>query len=368
MSADKVEKLGDAITCHAWNGDRTKVALCLNSNDVLIYKYSGGSYALEHTLTGHDSVVTGIDWAPSTNRIVTCGQDRNAYVFDFDGREWKPTLVILRLDRAATCVKWSPKEDKFGVGTGSKAISICYYDLENTWWVSKHIREIKAGITSTIKCLSWHPNNVIIAAGGTDNKVHVFSTFTKGIDSRTDVSGGTAFGSKLPWAKVLAEFPTTGWIHDIAFSPSGNQLAWVTHDAVVSFLDCASENHRVQTVKSSGLPFQTILWAGESTLIAAGHDANPGVYQGGAMNYSYRGPLNKGKAAGAGGNTSAAQLWQQRAGKGTTDSAELDSKLQTDHQNAITQVRPLSATQFSTVGNDGQIAIWTYSKVGVTIQ
>lgn len=202
----------------------------------------------------HDSLVTGIDWAPNTDRIVTCSQDRNAYVFNFEGGDWKPVLVILRLDRAATCVKWSPREDKFAVGTGSKAISVCYFDTDNSWWVSKHIRGDKSGITSTIKCLTWHPNNILLAAGGTDLKVHVFSTFIKGIDSRGDVASGTPFGSKLPWAKLCAEFPTSAWIHDIAFSPSGNQLAWVTHDSLVYFLDCAREDsHRIQTVKTSGL-------------------------------------------------------------------------------------------------------------------
>ena len=56
----------------------------------------------------HSSRVCGIDWAPVSNQIVTCGQDRNAYVWKHDGKEWKPTLVLLRINRAATCVKWSP--------------------------------------------------------------------------------------------------------------------------------------------------------------------------------------------------------------------------------------------------------------------
>jgi actin related protein 2/3 complex subunit 1A/1B len=28
--------------------------------------------------------VTGIDWAPKTNRIVTCSADRNAYVWNLE--------------------------------------------------------------------------------------------------------------------------------------------------------------------------------------------------------------------------------------------------------------------------------------------
>jgi actin related protein 2/3 complex subunit 1A/1B len=33
---------------------------------------------------------------------------------------WKPTLVLLRINRAATYVKWSPKEDKFAVASGAR--------------------------------------------------------------------------------------------------------------------------------------------------------------------------------------------------------------------------------------------------------
>jgi WD40 repeat protein len=79
---------------------------------------------------------TGIDWAPESNRIVTCGTDRNAYVWTLKGRTWKPTLVILRINRAARCVRWAPNENKFAVGSGSRVISICYFEQENDWWVS----------------------------------------------------------------------------------------------------------------------------------------------------------------------------------------------------------------------------------------
>lgn len=40
---------------------------------------------------------------------LTILQDRNAYVWTIDDKgKWKPTLVLLRICRAATCVKWSP--------------------------------------------------------------------------------------------------------------------------------------------------------------------------------------------------------------------------------------------------------------------
>ena len=59
-------------------------------------------------------------------------------------------------------------ENKFAVGSGARLISVCYFEQENDWWVSKHI---KKPIRSTITSLDWHPNNVLLAAGSTDFKV-----------------------------------------------------------------------------------------------------------------------------------------------------------------------------------------------------
>ena len=42
--------------------------------------------------------------------VLLCSdQDRNGYVWTFVDGLWKPSLVILRINRAATIVKWSPK-------------------------------------------------------------------------------------------------------------------------------------------------------------------------------------------------------------------------------------------------------------------
>jgi actin related protein 2/3 complex subunit 1A/1B len=88
---------------------RTGLAFCPDNNEVHIYKKTPqGGWEKEFVLQEHDQLVTGIDWAPKTNRIVTCSQDRNAYVWTFEDGKWQPVLVILRLSHAATSVKWSP--------------------------------------------------------------------------------------------------------------------------------------------------------------------------------------------------------------------------------------------------------------------
>jgi actin related protein 2/3 complex subunit 1A/1B len=125
-------------------------------------------------LAEHDQVVTGIDWTstPDYNALVSCSQDRNAYVWESDGSgKWNPTLVILRISRAATDVKWSPNAKKFAVSSAAKAVSICYYENENNWWISKHI---KKGIKSTVLCVEWHPESYLVATGCSYVFIHIY--------------------------------------------------------------------------------------------------------------------------------------------------------------------------------------------------
>lgn len=74
-----------------------------------MHKRTSSGWKLLETLEEHHMAVMGIDWAPKTNRIVTCSADKNAYVWTQkeDGK-WDPAWVLLRINRAATCVKWSP--------------------------------------------------------------------------------------------------------------------------------------------------------------------------------------------------------------------------------------------------------------------
>ena len=45
-------------------------------------------------------------------------------------------FVCSRINRAATCVRWSPEENKFAVGSGAKIVSICYYETGMDWYVT----------------------------------------------------------------------------------------------------------------------------------------------------------------------------------------------------------------------------------------
>ncbi|KAJ3479412.1 hypothetical protein NLI96_g9087 [Meripilus lineatus] len=137
MSSPEVFTLGQtSITAHSFNANRTELAVSLNSKDAQILTRQGNEWKATETLSEHDKLITSIDWAPNSNRIVTSSQDRNAYVWQqtpdpMTGQLiWKATLVALRINRSATFVRWSPNEDNFAVASGARAIAICSFDSE----------------------------------------------------------------------------------------------------------------------------------------------------------------------------------------------------------------------------------------------
>jgi len=348
--------VGVPITCHAFNKDRTEVAICPNSNEVHIYKKDGAGWTqTAHILAEHDKLVTGVDWAPTTNRIVTCSQDRNAYVWTWDAKEstWKPTLVILRINRAATQVKWSPKEDKFAVASGAKCISVCYFEKDNDWWVSKHI---KKPICSTVLSIDWHPNNVLIAAGSSDFKARVFSGWVKGVD---DKPGACSWGDKFPFGEVLGEFRAGGWVHDVAFSPDGESIAYVSHDS--SFAVVTGTSGQPTIINTQFLPFTHLIWLTAKSVVAAGHDNNPMLFSGSGSSWKFVEKLDAAKQEKKEAGSSAMSKFKEMDTRGRE--SDNDTQLRTIHQNAISGLgvhtgARTAISKFTTIGVDGKMVIW----------
>jgi len=347
------------ISCHAWSGSRSELALSHNSKDVTLYSTKGQGWEKTAVLDQHDLRVTGIDWAPTTNRIVTCSSDRNAYVWvkGADGL-WKYTLVLLRINRAATCVRWSPEENKFAVGSGAKIISVCYYEKDNDWWVAKHI---KKPLKSTITSIDWHPNNILLAAGSSDFKVRVYSGFIKEIEPKPSA---TPWGARMPMGNLMTEFSNSpnggGWVHAVSFSADGSKLAWVGHDSSISVAD-AAKDMMVMKLRTDLLPMLTITWITSNTLVAAGHNCVPITFnldQGGSVTQGAR--LEEDKKQESTGASSAMRMFQNKDRLGQS---ELESKLNTTHQNQISELRIHSGNKgsvntISTCAGDGKLVIW----------
>ncbi|OAA59014.1 actin-related protein [Niveomyces insectorum RCEF 264] len=355
-----------AIADHSFSADRKTLAVA-RENTVELYGRAGNAFKLKDELKGHDKTVTSVDIAPNSGRIVTCSQDRNALVWEPSPAGYKPTLVLLRINRAATVVRWSPSEAKFAVGSGDRVIAVCYFEEENDWWVSKHIRK---PIRSTITTVAWHPNGVLLAAGSTDAHARVFSSFIKGVDARPPPS---AWGERLPFNTVCGEYlnNAAGWVHAVAFSPSGDALAFAAHDSSITVVYPSAPDQpprAVLSVPTQLLPFTSLLWNGEAEIIAAGYDCEAFRFQGGPQGWVLSGSLEAkgggrpglGGPGGADREESALNMFRQMDLMGR---AKNDTQLKTTHQNTINTIRPYETsahgvTKFSSSGVDGRVVIW----------
>lgn len=69
----------------------------------------------------------------------------------------------------------------------------------------------------------------------------------------------------------------------MAFSPSGDALAFVSHDSSVTIAYPAGPDEpprAVISVRTPLLPFLSVLWINESEIVAAGHDCQPVLFHG----------------------------------------------------------------------------------------
>ncbi|KAK3010132.1 hypothetical protein RJ639_011789 [Escallonia herrerae] len=334
------------------------VACCPNSNEVHIYRLLEEKWERLHVLQKHDQIVSGIDWSITSNRIVTVSHDRNSYVWNQEAAEWVPTLVILRLNRAALCVQWSPGGNKFAVGSGAKTVCVCYYEQENNWWVSKLIRKRH---DSSVTSVAWHPNNILLATTSTDGKCRVFSTFIKGVDIR---NSGTGPSSDAKFGEQIIQLDLSlSWAFGVKWSPSGNTLAYVGHNSMIYFVDEVGPSPSAQSVAFRDLPLRDVLFVSERLVIGVGFDCTPMVFAADDGLWSFVRFLGERKTASSsaryGSQFSEAfgKLYGQSKHGISNDSVEPSRPRGGVHENCINCIIPLTkaggsaVTRFSTSGN-----------------
>ena len=379
-------QLAAALSCHAWNADRSMIAVCPNNNEVWIFtgchNPDSSTWVKQWVLTEHDLLISGIDWSPVTNKIVTCSHDRNAFVWSLseDGANWEPALVILRINRAALACKWSYDGNKFAVTSGAKCMPVCNYETDNSWWISKMVKKpgnalpgfAKNGMfKSSVVALDWHPNNELLATGCCDSFCRVFSAYNEGLDEGAD--SGALGMARQPFGNIVYQAQASGWVETVAWSPSGNVLAFGAHDSSVGVTDFSTGTPIEHHISLTTLPLLVSAFLADDTLVGAGYDFNPCLLTGSGPggSWEFNQYLDKKPAPGAagatakaeGGFSSARNMFEAKVSRGESGSrGKQGDKLWTKHENAITEMVNMGNGFVSTSGTDGKLVIWNLSE------
>lgn len=343
------------------------VALCPGNNEVHIYTgcQNPDTSAWERVdiLTEHQMTISAIDWSPVTNKIVTCSHDRNAFVWSYDDEtsKWMPSLVILRINRAALDVKWSPNGEKFAVASGSKCVPVCHFDTAGNWWISKMIKKHK----STVLTIAWHPDGQLLLTGCADFKCRIFSAFIGGEDEPIDGLFGNLTDS---FADLLADFDTSlGWVESVAWSPSGRACAFAGHDSSLSIVtfngNPTEEAPTVQCIKSSGKPMLTIQFLTDQLIVGAGHEFNPTLHASLDGFWTEVGKVDKKGAVAAATSSSFGNARSMFGNMARTGARNADASVWTKHDNTIVQIQRYApfgepSPKFTSCGIDGRLITW----------
>lgn len=333
------------------------VALCPNTSDLLIYKVNGKTTELVYTLKEHTQLISSCDWNPVDGSIVTCSHDRNAYVWKFDesSKEWKKQLVLLKLDRAATFVRWSSDGTKFVCATGSKKLRICCFDESQNWWQSytlnnKHPTSLTA---------EFMPDDTHVVSSATDRHMTYFTIDDMEAKKKSRSEDGKKKSKQVEFA--LNSFSCQGWCNAVTRSPSGEWVAFASQDSCIRFVkgdELESEDAKVITHNIMGLPLLALAFINDHTLVGAGFDCAPRLFFYNGEDWEDLGlidiPEIREKSSGTGGNAFASRA-AVFGGKAQQTSSGI-------HNNIILGIRVIK-NAFTTCANDGKLGIWPFDAI-----
>ena len=275
MSTAAVQKpkdlfLLEGINILSFNKDFTQVAL--SKKDNIIYIYSINDFMKPETwkelykLKSHYQYISGLDWCPETNRILSCSYDKTSFVWDFAENKWTPSNVVITTKLGYLCCKWNKRGDKFCEGTSAKQLFIGYYNSDTKWWMGVSIK----GHKSSVVTCEIDPTSLYVISGSTDLRVHVSSCYLPEIDDPFLSEEQKA--SAQPMGTNLYEFKENSWINSVTWLPNDLLGLAASQDAIISVIH--PKDKKVDEIRCKHAPATMLIPKDDNSFYAVCYDRN----------------------------------------------------------------------------------------------
>ena len=280
MSTAAVQKpkdlfLLEGINILSFNKDFTQVAL--SKKDNIIYIYSINDFMKPETwkelykLKSHYQYISGLDWCPETNRILSCSYDKTSFVWDFAENKWTPSNVVMTTKLGYLCCKWNKRGDKFCEGTSAKQLFIGYYNSGTNWWMGVSIK----GHKSSVVTCEIDPTSLYVISGSTDLRVHVSSCYLPEIDD--NFLSDEQKASAQPMGTILYEFKENSWINSVTWLPNGLLGLAAGQDAIISVVHPTEQ--KTDEIRCKHAPATMLIPKDDNSFYAVCYDRNIVEYE-----------------------------------------------------------------------------------------
>ena len=260
----------EGISCVAFNKDFTQVALSKKDNLIYIYSIKDimkpDTWKLLYTLDSHFQYISGLDWCPATNRLLSCSYDKTSFVWEFSDKKWNPNNVVATTKLGYLCCKWNKRGDKFCEGTSAKQLLIGYFNKKSNWWMGVNI---KAHKSSVVTC-EIDPTSLFVLSGSTDLRIYVSSCYLPEVDDQFLNDSTKPLAQEF--GQVIYEFKTNCWVNSVAWLPSGNWGIVAGQDATISVINYSEQKSDVIRCKHS--PATSLIPISDTSFLAVCYDRN----------------------------------------------------------------------------------------------
>lgn len=168
-----------------------------------------------------------------TGQLISSSTDRGIIVWSHNEQQNRlvPNLCAVKELKSNLSASWNSRGDKFCVGGSSGHVFIGTYNSTLKFWVAPSQTEEpplgKPLHKASIMCVRFDPGSGrVCASASADGSVTITSAFDEELDGAAAPGTGPFAGVTDEAGTVLFRLKTNCWNNTLAFSPSGNTLAF----------------------------------------------------------------------------------------------------------------------------------------------